>query len=267
MSARFFIESLLFIESFVDALIFVFERLFLQLRMLFQVRLDGASDGAAPADDAGFWIILWDRITGWLGSPLTFVDAYFSTHPELIIGLAVLAAVPVLTLLGLLLPRRAAQPPNLAQYSSDAEALSAHNEVFWLSVPDGYKICVNRGPVTIGAGSDCHIQIQGSGICELHAVVMHDEAGCEVIRMSGDKHVAVYIDGFKIDRAALCDGQKLKIGSHVVSFEVACHGLDQLPVHADRSHSLKKKHRHDGSGDLAWPLTTTRSSQRAEARF
>lgn len=190
------------------------------------------------------WFVISDRLEKAL--------LKLAGHPELMIGLGVLAAVPVLAIAGLvLLPKH--QPVSRTHgrrfRPSDDSAVS----VGWLrldgSEPGWHR--VDGGGVSIGSGPDADIVASGPGIAPFHARIAYCERGFLILSLAGPGSDAVYVNGKPQLHATLLGGETIEIGSVVLTFQITCPALDELTVQRKRSPVLATNSRRH-KGDWRW---------------
>ncbi|MEM9029911.1 MAG: FHA domain-containing protein [Pseudomonadota bacterium] len=182
-----------------------------------------------------------------------WVHALYQSHPELVLGLAFVALIPILALAGLLfMPRTAGSRTSERQTASvDVAGVEAgwliRDEIY----PDAARLRVGRRGVLVGAGDDVDFHVHGPGIAEYHARFAQDDGGFAIVRLAGDGDVAIYVEGKPQVQARLSGGETIKIGATVLTFEVTCPALDQLTVQAQRK-NLGPNYGGRRKGDRQW---------------
>ncbi|MEO1695314.1 MAG: FHA domain-containing protein [Pseudomonadota bacterium] len=206
-----------------------------------------------PADN------LWGAFSSFLGvcqSMALQLGQIYEEVPALFLAFGLLAAVPALALVGLSVPARrtrsVARLDGATSASNDtAEAEAPHARRFGrLSHSTGGAATahaadgdanraalasheIGAAALKIGSGADCDVCVDGPGIADLHALVLVDPAGQHtIIQMAGRKDVGIFVDGTSVSSQTLEGGEVIRIGAHIFSFHLDCHGLDPMPVQA-----------------------------------
>ncbi|MEM1306533.1 MAG: FHA domain-containing protein, partial [Pseudomonadota bacterium] len=132
---------------------------------------------------------------------------------------------------------------------------------------------IGAAALTIGSGPDCDVCVDGPGIADLHALVLVDPAGQHtIIQMASRKDVSIYVDGTSVGSQTLAGGEVIRIGAHIFSFHLDCHGLDPMPVQAaEGAVDTREITSGDRQGERGWAgIGSSRARpvrERSEAHF
>jgi hypothetical protein len=167
-------------------------------------------------------------IVGWI------VDSY-ARAPALVLGLAVLAAVPLVALAGVML--RAApldrERTRLVRggrgLGEDATGTARGSERAsppgegWLEIDGqpGRRIRIGRGLVRVGREDDNEIRLVARTVHRYHAVVHRNADGEHVVTDLSGGGNGVLVNGRRIVEARLSDGDIISIGGESLRFGLA----------------------------------------------
>lgn len=166
------------------------------------------------------------------GAVQNTVANLYAASPELLFGLSMLAAMPVLAVVGLfLLPTDRSTRKSLTR-SRVVDRRSI--DVGWIRRDDAAfaRRRIDAGGLSIGSADQADVRIAGPGVAPYHARIAHVDEGFVLVSLAGSNDVAIYVNGKPKPSATLLGGETIEIGGVVLTFEVSCPGLDQLPVQA-----------------------------------
>lgn len=179
----------------------------------------------------------WTPRAGFLPMTSAFDDfrrwasQVFEVSPELAIGLIVVGIAPLLALIGwLVMSRTGSAVPARAGAGEADLTVGVLRRADQPSSP--YR--VGEGGLLLGGGADADVVLDGPGISEYHARIAKDGRAYFLIRLASDEDVAIYVDNKVVLQQPLDGGETIRIGGHVLTFELACPALDQLPLQAKR---------------------------------
>lgn len=147
----------------------------------------------------------------------TWLRASYAKAPALVIGLATLLIVPLLALAGFVVRRLTAsrQPPHIVSQEWQDEQTAASAFVEIEGAGDGPKRRhVDRRLLQIGRHEDNDICIPESTVHRYHAIIERNEdQGLVVTDVSGPEGNGVKLNGERVSRAGLMDGDVLELGA------------------------------------------------------
>ena len=166
----------------------------------------------------------------------TLVGSAFAKAPALMLGLGILAAVPVLVALGgLIVFATRGRRSNAA--GSEAPPMDGPTQS-WRRGPAGAalrrgdettaRIDVKSPLVRIGRHDDNDVRIETDTTHRYHAIVHRGEDGrFWVVDLSGDGGNGVLVDGERVQRRRLAGGERIEIGGETLTFAVE--GMNRRP--------------------------------------
>ncbi len=154
-----------------------------------------------------------ERVLAWLAG----AEAH---APALLLGLALLLAVPPLALAGLaarrLLAREREDEAAAERTVRTGVARPGHA---WLEVEDGHRVAIDGEIVRIGREDDNELCIEGGAVHRYHAVVQRTpDQGFVITDVSSGNGVRV--NGEWRQRRRLRDGDRLEIGGTAILFHL-----------------------------------------------
>ncbi|MEO1720699.1 MAG: FHA domain-containing protein [Pseudomonadota bacterium] len=213
------------------------------------------------------------------------VAGAYAEMPSLVIALGICAAIPVLAIIGRMLPtRRSTRPTERLQTRLSMRPMRSVSNtpdlrevtvqpprgVGRISFSSGRSEVVmnSAAALKIGSGQDCDVRLDGDGIADLHALVLIDPEGqFQILRLVGDEDdaVGIYVDGQTIRSQCLVGDELIRIGAHLFTFHNDCHGLDPMPVHSDGDTRGGARTKH-GTGETEWAGIVSSKAKRVPAR-
>jgi predicted component of type VI protein secretion system len=107
--------------------------------------------------------------------------------------------------------------------SDDSPVLRIHSAV----IGEGERVLVlGAGPYTIGRGKDCDVVLLEQAVSRQHARIERDDTGYVVIDL--DSATGLYVDGERVARRRLHDGQTIKIGDSTLQYVAAAQSQPTL---------------------------------------
>jgi hypothetical protein len=149
------------------------------------------------------------RASEWL------CDSY-DRAPAMVIGLAALLVLPPLALVGLLMRRAMGSPAGEpiyagAEWKQATCATSAFLEIA-LGTDAPVRRTIDRPLLQIGRLVDNDIRLADSTVHRYHAIIEREDAGLVITDVSGPTGNGVRLNGEKVNRAALADGDIIELG-------------------------------------------------------
>jgi len=135
----------------------------------------------------------------------------------MVLALAALLVLPPMAVIGLLLYRRPREPPTRREKTVSA----ASPREAWIEVEggDGAKCPIGHGPIRIGRQADNEICLDEATVHRYHAVIQRTfDSGIVIKDVSGPNGNGVKLNGSRIDRAVLVDGDLVQVGSRTLRF-------------------------------------------------
>lgn len=162
-----------------------------------------------------------------LGAPLNvgefvvaadaWLNASYAKAPALVLGLATLLIVPLLALVGFIVRRFAPsrRPPYILSEKWQGEQIETTAFVEVEGIEDGPKRRpVDRQLLQIGRQKDNDICISESTVHRYHAIIeRNDDHGLVITDVSGPEGNGVKLNGERVSRAGLVDGDILELGA------------------------------------------------------
>lgn len=197
------------------------------------------------AESAPAWIPTAESVPLWLRETLPFdipleVEAWIAAftqacmqNPGLAMAAGILLAVPVFAIGGLMLLPSGRRQSNLTADESASLNLDAGGTIRVAGQTLPYQVG-NHG-LLIGAGPHCEIELDSPGIADAHARIARGERGCAIVRLAGEDDVGIYVNGRLVLHHLLQDGETIKIGPFVLTFETTCPALDEIADQGRRS--------------------------------
>ncbi|WP_072370622.1 FHA domain-containing protein [Hyphomicrobium sp. NDB2Meth4] len=189
----------------------------------------GASE-SGRAVSAGNFVVLasvaetWSQISTWLG------EGYHKA-PALMLVLAVLIALPLLAVAGLMLRRQRGSSdstvlisrPSLRTGRRDktarTELLSAWPTEAWVDL-DGAKHIIGRTMLRVGREADNDICLQEKTVHRYHAVIRRTSDGEVIVTdLSGPEGNGVLVNGARVGEGRLKPGDVIAIGEVKLNFD------------------------------------------------
>ena len=166
----------------------------------------------------------WSQIGTWLG------DSY-QKAPALMLVLAVLVALPVLAVAGLMLRRSRSSSDSTLLISrpslrtgrrdktSRTELLSAWPTEAWVDL-DGAKHIIGRAMLRVGREADNDICLQEKTVHRYHAVIRRTSDGEVIVTdLSGPEGNGVLVNGARVGEGRLKPGDTIAIGEVKLNFD------------------------------------------------
>jgi len=158
------------------------------------------------------------------------VDGY-ATAPALMVGLAVLALIPPLAIVGYIINRTTRRRPQawntLRTAEAAAKGLGWPADV-WIAVDyEGGELASERRRLprelmSIGRAVDNDLVLAHPTVHRHHAVINRSDDTRIVIRdLSGSAGNGVLVNGRRVEQAALTHGDRIEIGKVILTFEAS----------------------------------------------
>lgn len=156
-------------------------------------------------------------VVNLLAGAETWLRAAYGKVPALVIGLGALLVIPPLALAGLLVRRLTARPrqvPVMAEVWQEAQAAPAAFVEVEGSMDGPMRRTVDRQLLQIGRHEDNDICIAESTVHRYHAIIeRNDDQGLVITDISGPEGNGVKLNGERISRAGLVDGDVVELGA------------------------------------------------------
>lgn len=172
----------------------------------------------------------------WVGF-LRWVRESYRRAPALMLGVGFILAIPPLALLGLLMrrlrrPQPKPAPVEVAVPAEDAEQAEDTAPATgrpgdgmtwpvdaWLDLADGLRFPIGREMLRIGRDEDSDLVLRDEAVHRNHAVIHRTEdAEIIIVDLSGDGGNGVMLNGKRVSRARLRNGDKIGLGRTELGF-------------------------------------------------
>lgn len=169
------------------------------------------------------------------GPLMAFIDLIVTTYdraPALVLGLAVLMALPPVALLGMAL-RRAPDPAERAEATrvyrrngrgklkeiADGSDGPLWPSDAWIELPDGARRTIGAGILRLGRDADNDVFFEDKTVHRYHAAIHRtDEAAYIITDLSSTGGNGVVVNGHRVQEAQLSDGDKIELGQTHLTF-------------------------------------------------
>lgn len=158
-----------------------------------------------------------DHLTFWPTAIEAWVQQGFHAVPTLVLGLAVLVVLPPLVFVGVMLSR-AANPAT----TPIASRRDHWHRPAWLRSSGQLRevISSERPLVRIGRGEDNDLRLNHDTVHRCHALVHRSEDGEHwIVDLSGPQGNGITVNGLRIDKARLADGDCIRLGEVEIRFD------------------------------------------------
>lgn len=165
---------------------------------------------------SGYLSDTWEAFRQWLALA-------FDESPAIVLGLGFIMCVPALVLLGAVIRRSSARPPQYADDIPQTVPVSSWRNEGVLIAPNngGKHYAIGHGLVRIGREEDNDVQLIHETVHRYHAIIERTpEAEFVLTDVSGEGGNGVKVDGERIERLRLRGGEVIDIGRVQLQFQL-----------------------------------------------